>query len=70
MKGYFSQLWNDPAFFTNAMKSMIVMAGLAGATVVGMPTGRSLTEKVVTALVAAIAGGTASLPSAKAPPPP
>jgi hypothetical protein len=65
VKGYFSQLWNDPEFFTNSMRSLIVMAGMAGATVIGMPTGRSLAEKIIVGLIAAVAGGTAAAPSAK-----
>lgn len=65
MKGYLQQLWNDPAFFANTVKSLIVTAGMGAAAVIGMPMGRSLTEKIVVGAVAALGGGIASLPSAR-----
>jgi hypothetical protein len=65
MKGYLKQLWNDPAFFANAMRSLLGAALLGTTTVMGMPIGRSLSEKIVLGIIAAIGSGIVGLPSAK-----
>ena len=65
MKGYLHQLWNDPAFFTNSVRSLLGAAALGVTAVIGMPIGRSLTEKVIIGIVAAVGGGVLGLPSAK-----
>jgi hypothetical protein len=65
MKGYMSQLWNDPAFFANSIRSLLGAAALGATGVIGMPMGRSLTEKIVVGVVAAVGGGLLGLPSAK-----
>jgi uncharacterized membrane protein YeiH len=65
MKGYMQQLWNDPAFFTNAIRSLLGALALAATAVIGMPMGRSTTEKVIVGIITAIGGGVLGLPSAK-----
>lgn len=65
MKGYLRQLWNDPAFFTNSIRSLLGAVALGVTAVIGMPVGRSLTEKAIIGVVAAVGGGVLGLPSAK-----
>jgi hypothetical protein len=65
MKGYLSQLWNDPEFFTNSMRSLIGAAALGATAAIGMPVGRSVGEKIVVGIVAALGGGLLGLPSAR-----
>jgi hypothetical protein len=69
MKGYFAQLWNDPAFFSNALRSLISTVATGVGLFLANPIGRTLTERALIAAIGAIGVGAAALPSAKPPPP-
>lgn len=65
MKGYLNELWTNPEFFVNSVKAGLASIAAGAGAFIAVPVGRTLTEKLVAAALIALAGGTASLPSAK-----